>query len=94
MGAFGSRLTHFINGCYTIDGVHARLYSVEQRMHTIERTQGSLDRKYSDMSISDDLLHQQLRNLQNEVKQMANRIETLDQRITQHDMEEIVVLRS
>ena len=91
MGAFGSRVVHLVNGCYTIDGVHARLYSVEQRMLTIERTQAVLDRKYSDMTNSDELSRQQLRNVQHEIKQMNYRIDILDQH---NDMEEIVVLRS
>jgi len=60
-------------------------------MLTIERTQAVLDRKYSDMTNSDELSRQQLRSLQYEIKQTNHRVDILDQH---NEMEEIVVLRS
>jgi len=91
MGSFGSRIIQLFNGCYTIDGVHARIYSVEQRMQAIERAQTTLDRKYSDMTIVEELSRQQFRTLQYEMTQVIHRMDVMEQN---DEMEEIVVLRS
>jgi len=60
-------------------------------MQAIERAQTTLDRKYSDMTIVEELSRQQFRTLQYEMTQVIHRMDVMEQN---DEMEEIVVLRS
>ena len=81
------------------DETQERITSLEQKCTTTEQTQNTLDRKYSELDVNAELLQQQLRTAQSDIKQLLYRMDHLEHKITSvvhneiNDMD-MVILRS
>ena len=99
MGVFGSRLSCLSSWWPMTDEIQERITSLEQKYTLMEQTHTALDRKYSELDVNEELLQQQLRTAQSDIRQLLCRMDHLEHKITSVLHNEIndtdmVILRS
>ena len=92
MGVTGSRLSCLSSWWPMTD-------EIQERITRLEQTQNTLDRKYSELDVNAELLQQQLRTAQSDIKQLLYRVDHLEHKmtsVTQNEMidNDMVILRS